>query len=82
MCLAIPSKIISIDENNNAQVDTLGAVRSVNLDLMSEDVQVGDYILLHVGCAIAKIDEAVAKESLELYKQIAQDMKSGRIKED
>lgn len=79
MCLSIPSKIISIDENNFAMVDTLGVKRGVNLDLISDDVKVGDYVLIHVGVAMEKIDTKIALESLEIYKDIAQKMQTGEI---
>ena len=72
MCLAIPSKVIKIDENNMAEVDTLGVKRVVSLDLMPEPVEVGDYVLIHVGYAMGKIDEKEALESIEIYKQLAQ----------
>jgi hydrogenase expression/formation protein HypC len=72
MCLAIPSKIIKIDENNMAEVDTLGVTRQVSLDLMNEEVKEGDYILIHVGYAMGKIDEKFALESIEVYKMLAE----------
>ena len=52
MCLSIPSKVISIDENNFATVETLGVKRGVSLDLIGEPVGVGDYVLIHVGFAM------------------------------
>ena len=82
MCLSIPSKVVSIDENNFAEVETLGVKRSVSLDLISEPVSVGDYVLIHVGFAMEKIDEEYARESLKLYEQIVADMKSGKIAQD
>ena len=48
MCLSIPSKVISIDENNFAIVETLGVKRGVSLDLIADPVSVGDYVLIHV----------------------------------
>ena len=72
MCLAIPSKVIKIDENNMAEVDTLGVKRKVSLDLMPEPVSVGDYVLIHVGYAMGKIDEKEALESIEVYKMLAE----------
>ena len=72
MCLAIPSKIIKIDENNMAEVDTLGVKRKVSLDLMPEPVKEGDYVLIHVGYAMGKIDEKEALESIEIYKKLAE----------
>jgi hydrogenase expression/formation protein HypC len=72
MCLAIPSKVLKITEDNMAEVDTLGVKRVVSLDLMPEPVEVGDYVLIHVGYAMGKIDEKEALESIEVYKQLAE----------
>lgn len=75
MCLAIPSKVLSIDEQKNtATIETLGVSREASLDLMQEEVQVGEYVLLHIGYVMSKIDTDSALESIELYKQIVQDM--------
>lgn len=74
MCLAIPSKITEIKDNNIAIVDTLGVKREASLDLLDEVVEVGDWVLLHIGYAVSKIDEQSAKESLELYDEILQSM--------
>ncbi|MCI6217664.1 MAG: HypC/HybG/HupF family hydrogenase formation chaperone [Helicobacter sp.] len=82
MCLSIPSKVLEIDENNFAIVETLGVKRGVSLDLISEPVNVGDYVLIHVGFAMEKIDTQYAKECLEVYQKIADDMKSGVIPYD
>jgi len=71
MCLAIPSKVLSIDEKNMAEVDTMGVKRVVSLDLVPEKVEVGEYVLIHVGYAMSKIDEKSALESLEVYKMLA-----------
>ncbi|QPH89069.1 HypC/HybG/HupF family hydrogenase formation chaperone [Campylobacter concisus] len=79
MCLSIPSKVIEIDENNVATVETLGVTRKVSLDLISEEVKVGEYVLIHVGYAMQKIDTQFALESLEVYKKIAEDMDAGKI---
>ncbi|OUT07849.1 HypC/HybG/HupF family hydrogenase formation chaperone [Campylobacter concisus] len=79
MCLSIPSKVIEIDENNVATVETLGVTRKVSLDLISEEVKVGEYVLIHVGYAMQKIDTQFALESLEVYQKIAEDMDVGKI---
>ncbi len=71
MCLAIPSKIISINqETNMALLDTLGVQREASLDLMQDDVSVGDFVLLHVGYIMGKIDAEDAAQSLKLYAQM------------
>lgn len=69
MCLAIPSKVIAIN-NNVAILETLGAQREASLDLMGESVKVGDYVLLHIGYVMSKIDEKEALESIELYQEM------------
>ena len=74
MCLSIPSQIEEIDENNIALVDTMGVKRKVSLDLIDEPVEVGDFVLIHVGFAMNKIDKERALDSLELYKEIVQKM--------
>ncbi|MCX6052165.1 MAG: HypC/HybG/HupF family hydrogenase formation chaperone [Campylobacterales bacterium] len=76
MCLSIPSKVIKIDkENNIATVDTMGVQRDASLDLMHEDaVQIGDYVLLHIGFIMNKIDEEDALLSLETYREIIEAM--------
>ncbi len=68
MCLAIPSKIVRID-NLLAMVDVYGARREINLMLLPEDVRVGDYVLVHAGFAIQKVERGFAEESLKLIKE-------------
>ncbi len=72
MCLSIPSKVTKIDKDTNmATVDTMGVSREAALDLMEEgDVKVGDYVLLHIGFVMNKIDNEDALASLETYKEI------------
>ncbi len=72
MCLSIPSKVIKINlERNVASVDTMGVSREASLDLMEEgDVKIGDYVLLHIGFIMNKIDEEDAMESLKIYREI------------
>ncbi len=74
MCLSIPSKVVEIDENNMATVDTMGIKRHVSLDLISEKINLGDYILIHVGFAMNKIDEEEALQSLEVYREMLEAM--------
>jgi hydrogenase expression/formation protein HypC len=68
MCLAIPSKIISID-NLMATVDVYGARRDVSLMLLPEEARVGEYVLVHAGFALQKIDEEAALQSLNLLRE-------------
>ncbi|TPH28518.1 HypC/HybG/HupF family hydrogenase formation chaperone [Helicobacter pylori] len=69
MCLAIPSKVIAINDNV-VLLETLGVQREASLDLMGESVKVGDYVLLHIGYVMSKIDEKEALESIELYQEM------------
>ena len=76
MCLAIPSKITRI-ENNMATIDVDGVQREASL-LLVEDVGIGDYVIVHAGFAIHKIDEAAALETLEFLKEAAALVEGGR----
>lgn len=67
MCLAIPSKIIRIDENGLGTVDVDGVKREVSL-LMIDKPEIGDYVIVHAGFALHKIDETVAMESLQILR--------------
>lgn len=82
MCLSIPSKVVEIDENNMATVDTMGVRRQVTLDLIDEEVRVGEYVLIHVGYAMGKISQEEALESLKLYEEIVQMMEEGAIDQE
>ena len=66
MCLAVPGKILTIDEAGGlrqARVQFGGITRSASLELVPE-AQVGDYVLVHVGFAISRIDEEEARQTL------------------
>lgn len=82
MCLSIPSKVVEIDENNYVTVDTMGVKRKVTLDLISEPVNIGDYVLIHVGFAMNKISKEHAEDSIAAYNEIVEAMKDGSIAED
>ena len=73
MCLAIPGKIVSIDESNNelkmAKVNFGGVMKDICIQWLS-DVQIGDYVLAHVGFALNKIDQKDAEETIEILKQM------------
>lgn len=63
MCLAVPSKIVEI-ENSVATVDVDGVRRDVSLMLL-DDVKLGDYVIVHAGFAISKVDEEVARQAIQ-----------------
>ena len=69
MCLAIPSKIVKI-ENNVATIDVDGVQREASLMLV-ENPRIGDYVIVHAGFAINKINEEDALESLKLMREAA-----------
>lgn len=72
MCLSIPSKITKIDkETNTATVDTMGVSRDASLDLMEDgSVEIGDFVLIHIGFIMNKIDEEDALASLEAFEEV------------
>lgn len=72
MCLSIPSKVKSINSTTNtAIVETMGVSREISLDLMDlNELSIGDYVLIHIGFAMNKIDEIDAIESLKIYEEI------------
>jgi hydrogenase expression/formation protein HypC len=73
MCLAIPGKVISVDDlglTRTAKVEFGGITRTASLDLVPE-AGVGDYVLVHVGFAISKIDEEEARKTLEDLQTLA-----------
>ncbi len=76
MCLAIPGKIISIDNQLDeifriAKVSFDGIVKDVNLAMVPE-AKVGDYVLVHVGSAISIVDEKEAKETMDILYQMGE----------
>ncbi len=68
MCLAVPAKIIEIN-GEDAILDYGGVKRKANISMLS-DVEVGDYVLVHVGYAISKLDEEEALETLKLWDEM------------
>ena len=73
MCLAVPAKVVEIvdEENQIAKVDIGGVRRNISVALL-EDVRVGDWVLVHVGFAIQKVDEEEATQTLTLLRQLGQ----------
>ncbi len=81
MCLAIPGQVINIENIPSDQdgtllmgtVDFSGIRKSVCLDWVS-DVKIGEYVIVHVGFAISKVDEEEARETLKLFEQMSASM--------
>ncbi|MDO4590628.1 MAG: HypC/HybG/HupF family hydrogenase formation chaperone [Slackia sp.] len=68
MCLAIPARIVALEENNMADVDILGVARSISIDLTPQ-AKPGDYVLVHAGFSIEVVDERSAQETLDLIRE-------------
>lgn len=67
MCLAVPAQVVSLDRESDTAVVTVDNVRvEISLALV-DDVRVGDYVLVHVGYALNKIDEQEAQQTLALF---------------
>ncbi len=71
MCLAIPMQLVARD-GLNGTVEVDGVRRQVSL-LLQDDAQPGEFLLVHAGYAIAKVDEAEARETIELIRAAAQE---------
>ena len=75
MCLAIPGKIVEIvdEENSIAKVEVGGVRRNVNVGMLDRaEAAVGNYVLIHVGFAMTRIDEQEAQETLRVLEEIGQ----------
>jgi len=70
MCLAIPALITSID-GNDAEADIEGVKRKIGI-MLTPQVQVGDYVLLHTGFSIGIVNATEAEETLALFRELAE----------
>jgi len=68
MCLAIPARVVAV-EGKTATVDFGGVTRSVSIALL-ENVTIGEYVVVHTGYAIQKMDREEAEKTLELWREI------------
>lgn len=69
MCLAVPMKVLTRD-GNVATVDAGGVRARVRLDALGEEVRIGDYLLVHAGFAIRRLDPEDAQETLALFDEL------------
>jgi hydrogenase expression/formation protein HypC len=69
MCLAIPTKIVQLLPDNNAMAEVSGIRKKISL-AMVEDVRVGDYVIVHVGFALNKLDQEDAEKTLALFQEL------------
>lgn len=71
MCLGIPAKVLEVDEHENwALVDSNGAIFKVHTEVLDEKIKRGDFVIVHAGFAIGKIEKEDAEERLRIIKEI------------
>ncbi len=70
MCLAIPAKIIKIIDDNLVLADFGGVEREINIGILGEEISIGEYVLVHTGFAVSKIEEEDALETLSMWREI------------
>jgi len=71
MCLGIPSKVIEVDEAfKTGRIDYLGTKVKTNFALL-DDIKIGDWVIVHAGFAISRLDEADALETLDILREMA-----------
>ena len=76
MCLAIPAQVVELRPDDNALVDLAGVRKEISLALV-EGVAVGDYVIVHVGYALNKLDPDEAEKTLKLFAELGQLPDSG-----
>jgi hydrogenase expression/formation protein HypC len=72
MCLGIPAKVTEVDESGVGKVDYLGTKVRTNFSLL-DDVKVGDWVIVHAGFAISKLNEEEAEETLGYLRELVED---------
>ncbi|MBI5328892.1 MAG: HypC/HybG/HupF family hydrogenase formation chaperone [Deltaproteobacteria bacterium] len=69
MCLAIPSKVVEI-KGAVATIDVHGVRRDINITLLPEEIGIGDYVLVHAGFALQKIDREAGDDAIKLINEV------------
>ena len=84
MCLGIPGRIVDLetDHPDLAIVDVSGMARPINLGLLSSAVEVGDWVMIHMGFALEKMTEEEASDALEVLQTLGQGNKDDPIFSD
>jgi hydrogenase expression/formation protein HypC len=72
MCLAVPMKILCI-EGDTIVAEVGGVQKEANIMLLGEEVSVGDYVIIHAGFAISKLDDVYAEETIRLMREVYSD---------
>ena len=70
MCVGVPMQVVSIDNNGSAVTEMDGVRREASLMLLSDEVKVGDFVIVHAGFAISRLDEEDARETLALMREV------------
>ena len=70
MCLAIPARVVERREDHQAVVDLAGVRKTISVELVPE-AEVGDYVIVHVGHAIGRLDADEAERTLALFSELA-----------
>jgi hydrogenase expression/formation protein HypC len=71
MCLGIPAKIVQLDESDLGKVDYLGTRVKTNFALL-ENIKIGDWVIVHAGFAISKLNEEEARETFSILREMAE----------
>ncbi len=71
MCLGVPAQVVDIPDESRAKVSIDGVTRLISTDLLlADELHIGEWVLVHVGFALSKIDEAEAQTTLQQIKQL------------
>lgn len=69
MCVGVPMQVVSID-NDNAVTEIDGVRREASLMLLADEIKVGDFVIVHAGFAISRLDEEDARETLAMMREV------------
>lgn len=72
MCVAIPAQIVTVYDDHRALVNIGGIEREISIALLDQ-VEVGEFVIVHVGYALAKLDQQEAKKTLQLFESMTQE---------
>lgn len=70
MCLAVPTQIIKLLDNQMALTSLSGVEKEISLALLQDEVKEGDFVIVHVGYALSKLDEEDAKKTLAYFEEL------------
>lgn len=78
MCHAIPAKVVALGDDDMADVELEGVIKEVSLALL-DGVELGDYVILHVGYALARLDPDEAQKTLKLFAEMGAAVEGGAV---